>query len=161
MDRIKWNKVTWYSRLVTLILFLGVFPALTFYIGTQYEFVILSYKYPAPTFTIVGHVRSGQVSASTLQEPTTNGYSSPSGEYTAVTQRDGNGGSETYIAGPNGARRTGVYCGSFASWDPAGTKVKISVTKNCGYTADTQSYYLTIDDTREALDGSAFTPTFR
>jgi len=34
---IKWNQYTWYSRLVTLIFFAGVFPALAFYIGIQYE----------------------------------------------------------------------------------------------------------------------------
>ncbi len=32
---IKWNKVTWYSKLLAAILFLGVFPALTFYIGRE------------------------------------------------------------------------------------------------------------------------------
>ena len=34
---IKWNKVTWYSKLGAIILFVGVLPALAFYIGTQYE----------------------------------------------------------------------------------------------------------------------------
>jgi hypothetical protein len=32
----QWNKVTWYSRLGALILFIGVLPALSFYIGTQF-----------------------------------------------------------------------------------------------------------------------------
>jgi hypothetical protein len=34
---IKFNEVTWYSKLAAVILFLVVIPALTFYIGTQYE----------------------------------------------------------------------------------------------------------------------------
>jgi len=34
---IKWNKVTWYSKLGAIILFILVVPILTFYIGTQYE----------------------------------------------------------------------------------------------------------------------------
>ena len=34
---IKFNEVTWYSKLAAIIFFLGVFPALTFYIGTQYQ----------------------------------------------------------------------------------------------------------------------------
>jgi hypothetical protein len=38
---IKWNKVTWYSRLLALILFLLVIPVLTFYIGTQYEKTVI------------------------------------------------------------------------------------------------------------------------
>ena len=33
----KFNEVTWYSKLSALIFFLGFFPALTFYIGTQYQ----------------------------------------------------------------------------------------------------------------------------
>jgi hypothetical protein len=34
---IKWHEVTWYSKLGAIILFLGVVPALCFYIGTQYQ----------------------------------------------------------------------------------------------------------------------------
>lgn len=38
MERgIKWNEVTWYSRLGAIVLFIGIIPALFFYIGTQYE----------------------------------------------------------------------------------------------------------------------------
>ena len=37
---IKWNEVTWYSRLLAIILFLGVIPALSFYIGVQYQEVV-------------------------------------------------------------------------------------------------------------------------
>ncbi len=34
---IKFNEVTWYSKLAAIIFFLGVFPILTFYIGMQYQ----------------------------------------------------------------------------------------------------------------------------
>ena len=34
---IRWNELTWYSRLAAIVLFLGVLPTLSFYIGTQYE----------------------------------------------------------------------------------------------------------------------------
>jgi len=34
---IKFNEITWYSRLAAPILFIGILPALTFYIGTRYE----------------------------------------------------------------------------------------------------------------------------
>ncbi|HVM73686.1 MAG TPA: hypothetical protein VMU13_02285 [Candidatus Paceibacterota bacterium] len=34
---IKWNEITWYSRLGAIILLLGIIPALSFYIGTQYQ----------------------------------------------------------------------------------------------------------------------------
>ena len=36
-SKIEWNKVTWYSRLISLVVFLLVLPLLTFYIGIQYE----------------------------------------------------------------------------------------------------------------------------
>ncbi len=35
--KIEWNVVTWYSKLLAIIFLLGVFPAWTFYLGTQYE----------------------------------------------------------------------------------------------------------------------------
>ena len=41
---IKWNEVTWYSKLVTLILFLIILPLFCFYIGTEYQ-KINSIKY--------------------------------------------------------------------------------------------------------------------
>jgi hypothetical protein len=34
---VEWNRVTWYSKLLAVILFIAVIPAWTFYIGTQYE----------------------------------------------------------------------------------------------------------------------------
>lgn len=33
---IQWNKVTWYSRLVAIVVFVGIIPTLTFIIGMQY-----------------------------------------------------------------------------------------------------------------------------
>ncbi len=35
--QIHWNKVTWYSKLAAIILFIFIIPALTFYIGMKYE----------------------------------------------------------------------------------------------------------------------------
>lgn len=34
---IKFNEVTWYSKLAAIIFFMGALPALSFYIGTQYQ----------------------------------------------------------------------------------------------------------------------------
>ncbi len=40
---IKWNKITWYSRLLAAIFFIGVLPAWTYYLGIQYgEVKVLS-----------------------------------------------------------------------------------------------------------------------
>jgi hypothetical protein len=36
-SKLEWNKVTWYSRMGAILLFLGVLPSISFYIGTQYE----------------------------------------------------------------------------------------------------------------------------
>jgi hypothetical protein len=38
--RVRWNQVTWYSKLGAIVVFLGVIPALCFYIGMQYQVVI-------------------------------------------------------------------------------------------------------------------------
>ena len=35
--KIKWNKVTWYSKLAAIIFFIGVLPATTFYLGMAYQ----------------------------------------------------------------------------------------------------------------------------
>jgi len=37
MNQIKWREYTWYSKLSALIFFVIVLPALTFYVGVQYE----------------------------------------------------------------------------------------------------------------------------
>ncbi len=37
MKNIEFNKITWYSKLAAVILFIGALPAWTFYIGMQYE----------------------------------------------------------------------------------------------------------------------------
>jgi hypothetical protein len=46
---IKWNEYTWYSKLTAAIFFIGILPSLTFYIGTQYEEVVILYKTPVVT----------------------------------------------------------------------------------------------------------------
>ena len=33
----KWNEITWYSKLATIIFFIGALPALTFCIGRRYQ----------------------------------------------------------------------------------------------------------------------------
>ncbi|MFA6315322.1 MAG: hypothetical protein WC648_03080 [Candidatus Paceibacterota bacterium] len=39
---IKFNEVTWYSKLAAIIFFIGILPALTFYIGMRYQHVLES-----------------------------------------------------------------------------------------------------------------------
>jgi hypothetical protein len=40
MLHIKFNVVTWYSKLLSIIFFIAVLPVLTFYIGTQYQLTV-------------------------------------------------------------------------------------------------------------------------
>ena len=44
--KIVFNKVTWYSKLAAVILFLIVVPVLTFYIGEQYGLLKAAYASP-------------------------------------------------------------------------------------------------------------------
>lgn len=39
--QIQWNKVTWYSKLAAIIVFILIVPLLTFYIGMRYQEVQL------------------------------------------------------------------------------------------------------------------------
>jgi len=34
---IKWNEITWYSRMATIVVFVGIMPVVNFFIGVQYE----------------------------------------------------------------------------------------------------------------------------
>ena len=52
---IKWNEVTWYSKLLSAIFLLLVVPILTFYIGTQYELM----KMTSPQKSVSPKVVSG------------------------------------------------------------------------------------------------------
>lgn len=47
---IKWNKYTWYSKLLAVIFFIGVLPAWTFYLGMQYEATERSLAAPIVVF---------------------------------------------------------------------------------------------------------------
>jgi hypothetical protein len=39
--KIEWNRVTWYSKLLAVILFILVLPAWTFYLGMKYEETVI------------------------------------------------------------------------------------------------------------------------
>ena len=66
---IQWNIVTWYSKLLAVIFFIGVLPVLTFYIGTQYQGVIDA---PAPiTYTNSIKPKHGNVCIPASNSPST------------------------------------------------------------------------------------------
>jgi hypothetical protein len=41
LKKVKWHKVTWYSKLSAVIFFIGILPIWTFYLGTQYELTMM------------------------------------------------------------------------------------------------------------------------
>jgi hypothetical protein len=53
-----WNKVTWYSKLAAVILFIGVLPVLTFYIGTQYEATVTAFDQAGLPIGSVFHTKT-------------------------------------------------------------------------------------------------------
>ncbi len=64
---IRWNEVTWYSRLGAIFLFLGIVPALCFYIGTQYQ-AVRDAEYP-PKVELSQSAESTVVSVESTGEP--------------------------------------------------------------------------------------------
>ncbi len=58
MSNLEWNKVTWYSKLLALILFVAL-PFLFFYYGTQYGETVFYIQQNAPTSTAVTSMGSG------------------------------------------------------------------------------------------------------
>ena len=94
---IRWNEVTWYSRLGALVLFLAVIPALFFYIGEQYE-ATTSLRAPLIASSTLPSSASGLVQA----------YLNP--EYNFTIQYPSNkapctGGWSDFLSTNNGAMR--------------------------------------------------------
>lgn len=46
--KIKFNEVTWYSKLAAIVFFLGIFPALTFYLVVRYNEATSDFKIISP-----------------------------------------------------------------------------------------------------------------
>ncbi len=70
--KIKWNEYTWYSKLSAVIFFIGIFPAWTFYLGTQYEKTIIS-------LGTIGHSSTSYVSLQPQNDKQKAGYITMSG----------------------------------------------------------------------------------
>jgi hypothetical protein len=158
---IKWNKVTWYSRLGAIILFIGVVPVLTFYVGVQYQLTLSSQQLQTPHSSAQPTASKSVLPSSSRKNEGTDSYSSPNGEYTAMTYSNEDGAIETYILDKQGNKITPLYCGAFDSWSPDSSKIKVYIQSECGYTTNEQYYYLTITGTRQTLEGADFTPTTR
>lgn len=63
---IKWNEVTWYSRLGAIILVFGFLPAVSFKIGMEYQLYLTEIEHSKEVFdveTSVAKVRENRVTA--------------------------------------------------------------------------------------------------
>ena len=69
--KIRWNEVTWYSRLFAAIFLLGIFPALAFYIGMRYQETVSPYDSMPP----VSRVGYGAASSTDSSDLGMNAYS--------------------------------------------------------------------------------------
>lgn len=67
---IEWNKVTWYSKLAAIVIFIGIFPALTFYIGKQYGEVGILSNEPVYNSPDISHVNLNADSSPRVTETT-------------------------------------------------------------------------------------------
>lgn len=89
---IKFNEVTWYSRIGAIIIFIGIIPAVTFYIGLQYgRFIQFNEDFtPAPDAAII------QKTSSQEEKPT----GAPMGKINIGVVCEG---ALSYMSFPNGA----------------------------------------------------------
>jgi hypothetical protein len=99
---IEWNKVTWYSKLGAIILFVGVVPALSFYIGTQYQLMV-----SAEPALISTEFTYPSISLPVVALHTNDTFADPSFKYSTTTQ----------IAGPTGiVHKLAAYGAAYQVW---------------------------------------------
>ena len=82
--KIKWNKYTWYSKMLAVIFFIGVMPVLSFYIGTQYQGALYDADYVTPTGP-GDYFATHHPSTATSTDP---GGASQPGQAKTITQAD-------------------------------------------------------------------------
>ena len=141
---IEWNKVTWYSRLGALILFLGVVPALTFYIGMQYQLTLLSEHPPIVPIQFSGSKGSGGNNIS-IQHQGVKDSTSPDGKYTAMrySTEEYTG---TYIVDAKGNLITSEYPGNVVSWFPDSTTDIVFVADSLSKDGQRHIFFLGVDN---------------
>ena len=81
---IQWHEVTWYSKLSAIILFIGVIPALCFYIGEQYGEVQQINAYDARQIQISKKEPPDIQAAASVQNSSAISSESVEGYYTAL-----------------------------------------------------------------------------
>ncbi len=108
----KWNEVTWYSRIGAIILFVGVLPVLTFYIGMQYEKLLQQTQRTQNHFQVInisdepiGETGDDEIfecdgDARICSDGSTVGRTGPDCEFTACPLPDATSGEvTTYLGG--------------------------------------------------------------
>lgn len=103
---IKFNEVTWYSKLGAIILFILVVPCLTFYIGRQYEAtVIVTEGLHTPSdSSLTPHAKQTSVSMTPVGDPLNATYTIDGEQITLV-----NGLSSQSVAGSAGSLETRAF----------------------------------------------------
>lgn len=171
---IKWNEVTWYSKLGAVILFVAVLPALSFYIGSRVQ----EEKDKTIIIRLLDRIAAERISArnqylslppvkervNSIYVPTPIKFSpvppqyggfkdtpSPNDQFVARSYSSEQGDTAIYITNKGGERVTQTYCGSFNEWDKNSTKVKVIVSANCDGATDYLYFFLKTDGTLEAI----------
>lgn len=147
----KWNEVTWQSRLIVLALFLGIIPALAFYIGTVYQTTIDA---KLETNSVQTEAASKEMSSNNylptpiVLAPAPAPYSSlketpsPDANFVAHRYSDEQGQSAIYITDASGVRLTETYCGFFTEWSENSNRVLVYVPDECGAQHPNTYFYL-------------------
>ena len=113
---IKFNEVTWYSKLAAVIFFIGVLPTLTFYLGTQYQIAKFEIEMSTNTSSELDPNNSGN-EVDIYQDLT---------QYKWIWKETHNGvGPDSLSSGKITPRRTGAFTITFSK------DGKVSGTTDC------------------------------
>lgn len=148
---IRWNEVTWYSRLGAVILFLVVVPTLCFYIGTQYQLTISSSTDfnlevdGMPLQEVIPEQSSKEITGLEPKEKGVKDSVSPDGKYVAMlnSTEEYTG---TYLANVEGKPLTKEYPGNVYAWSPDSTRALVFVSDNLSPDNKRHIFFLGIDD---------------
>ncbi|MBX4192384.1 DKNYY domain-containing protein [Candidatus Parcubacteria bacterium] len=158
---IKWHEVTWYSKLGAIILFVGVVPALCFYIGIQYEKVLQSNVFVSAKDVQIPIKNMTSVTNNTWTSSST-GMSLPKGVDSATfteSEYFAKDNHQVYILGCE----SDCYWVPVAGFDPATFSILISPHGSSTiYAKDKNGVYVwknsiqNIDDLRVMADPASF-----
>jgi hypothetical protein len=139
---IKWNEVTWYSRLCAIILFVVIVPAISFFIGMQFQRDISSTN----EYVVVDEIVKKPIIKSDTKTtaPPEDIFPSPDGQFIAK-EYSTEEISDTYIEDKEGKQIVGRHKGSFRSWFPDSKKILLYLSEVQRSDDTKRMYILTVD----------------